>query len=213
MGHDRSDLRVRHRFFRAALIVTLALVTAPAIARADHVDCGQRICPHVQTAPGSLNAAYVEASASANWSATTAAPEAHPFTYRLSSPCAFDAAAGNPCRAEDDAACPAPPDRVVEMRVIEQRRLVLPDGTAIDDFAVPTGAAPGTPVGNWETLTRTCIDITALNPPPSPAEVFRYFQTLPLPDLPTQQQPPGNALAGLPVVFYTDGPTTQTFTV
>ena len=58
-----------------------------------------------------------------------------------------------------------------------------------------------------------CVDITALNPPPSPAEVFRYFQTLPLPDLPTQQQPPGNALTGLPVVFYTDGPTTQTFTV
>jgi hypothetical protein len=72
---------------------------------------------------------------------------------------------------------------------------------------------PGTPVGEWIRVTRGCIDITALNPPPSPAEVYRYFQTLPLPDLPTQQQPPGNALAGLPVVFYTAGPTTQTFTV
>ncbi|MGY1621872.1 hypothetical protein ACI789_06745 [Geodermatophilus sp. SYSU D00965] len=57
------------------------------------------------------------------------------------------------------------------------------------------------------------MDITALNPPPSPGEVFRYFQTLPLPQLDTQQQPPGNALVGLPVVFHTDGPTTQTFTV
>ncbi|WP_233495952.1 hypothetical protein [Geodermatophilus sp. TF02-6] len=57
------------------------------------------------------------------------------------------------------------------------------------------------------------MDITALNPPPSPGEVYRYFQTLPLPQLPTKQQPPGNALVGLPVVFYTDGPTTQTFTV
>ena len=96
--------------------------------------------------------------------------------------------------------------------VAEQQRLVLPDGTTIDGFD-PLGAPPGSPVGDWQPLARACIDITALNPPPSPAEVFRYFQTLPLPDLPTQQQPPGNALAGLPVVFYTDGPTSQTFTV
>jgi hypothetical protein len=52
-----------------------------------------------------------------------------------------------------------------------------------------------------------------LNPPPSPGEVFRYFQTLPLPQLPTRQQPPGNGLVGLPVIFFTDGPTTQTFTL
>jgi hypothetical protein len=57
------------------------------------------------------------------------------------------------------------------------------------------------------------VDITALNPPPSPGEVFRYFQELPLPQLATSQQPPGNGLVGLPVVFWTDGPTTQTFTV
>src|SRR3712207_7096089 len=63
-----------------------------------------------------------------------------------------------------DVACPAAPDRVVEMRVIEQRRLVLPDGTAVDGLAVPPGTAPGTPIGLWETLTRSCIDLTALNP-------------------------------------------------
>ncbi|WP_448610156.1 hypothetical protein [Geodermatophilus sp. URMC 60] len=97
--------------------------------------------------------------------------------------------------------------------VLQQRQLVLLDGTTAGGFTPPLGSAPGTPVGGWEPLARACVDITALNPPPSPAEVFRYFQTLPLPDLPTQQQPPGNALAGLPVVFYTDGPTTQTFTV
>jgi hypothetical protein len=101
---------------------------------------------------------------------------------------------------------------VAEFLVVEQRRLVLPDGTTADGFD-PGDAAVGTPVGSWMSIGRTCVDITALNPPPSPAEVYRYFQTLPLPDLPTQQQPPGNALAGLPVVFYTDGPTTQTFTV
>ncbi|MGY1839688.1 MULTISPECIES: hypothetical protein [unclassified Modestobacter] len=55
--------------------------------------------------------------------------------------------------------------------------------------------------------------MTDLNPPPSPDEVFRYFQTLPLPELATRQQPPGNALTNLPVIFYTDSPAIQTFTV
>ncbi|SFL91462.1 hypothetical protein [Geodermatophilus ruber] len=69
-------------------------------------------------------------------------------------------------------------------------------------------------MGGWLSFARDCVDITALNPPPSPGEVFRYFQTLPLPELVTQQQPPGNGLAGLPVIFFTDGSqTTQTFTV
>jgi hypothetical protein len=63
------------------------------------------------------------------------------------------------------------------------------------------------------TVFTGCVDVTDLNPPPSPGEVFRYFQTLPLPQLTTRQQPPGNALVGLPVIFWTDSPTTQTFTV
>lgn len=62
-------------------------------------------------------------------------------------------------------------------------------------------------------VARACIDITALNPAPSPGEVFRYFKELPLPKLTTKQQPPGNALVGLPVIFYTDSPTSQNFTV
>jgi hypothetical protein len=104
---------------------------------------------------------------------------------------------------------------VIQRLVVQQRRLVLvePAGSTIDGFPVTPGTPAGNAVGPWIPLGRACVDITALNPPPSPAEVFRYFQELPLPDLPTQQQPPGNALAGLPVVFYTDGPTTQTFTV
>ncbi|MGZ4668213.1 MAG: hypothetical protein ACXVX3_06765 [Blastococcus sp.] len=62
-------------------------------------------------------------------------------------------------------------------------------------------------------VARACIDITALNPPPSPGEVFRYFKELPLPRLTTRQQPPGNGLSGLPVIFFTDGPTSRHFTV
>ncbi len=116
------------------------------------------------------------------------------------------------CTRDDFTACPAPPDRVVQDLIIERQRLVQPDGTAAG-LGVPAGTPPGSPVGPWEQLDRGCVDITALNPPPSPGEVFRYFQTLPLPQLPTKQQPPGNALVGLPVIFFTDGPTTQTFTL
>ncbi|WP_139252946.1 hypothetical protein [Geodermatophilus nigrescens] len=75
------------------------------------------------------------------------------------------------------------------------------------------GLSPGDQLGSWDTLRTECIDITALNPPPSPEEVFQYFQRLPLPQLATSQAPPGRGLSGLPVVFWTDTPSMQTFTV
>ena len=44
--------------------------------------------------------------------------------------------------------------------------------------------------------------------------MFRYFQTLPLPQLTTAVQPPGGTvLVGLPTIFYTDAPIEQVFTV
>ena len=133
----------------------------------------------------------------------------------MSHPCVVSNRETDTCDATDYVECPAPPDRVIRDLVVEQRRLAItgPDGTTTAD-GFPTGGVPvGTPVGPWMREGRGCVDITALNPPPSPGEVFRYFQTLPLPQLPTRQQPPGNALVGLPVIFFTDGPTTQTFTL
>lgn len=193
-----------------AVALFIALTLQTPTSRADD-SCELRICPHVDTAPGALTAAYVAQSDGA-WMASNDAPADSPHAYRLRTPCQVDSSAGDACRADDEALCPAPPDRIVQVMVIEQQRIVLPDGTTIDGFD-PLGAAPGTPVGPWLSVARACVDITALNPPPSPAEVFRYFQTLPLPELTTQQQPPGDALVGLPVIFYTDSPTTQTFTL
>jgi hypothetical protein len=86
-----------------------------------------------------------------------------------------------------------------------------PDLSPVDGQTPPAGFTPGTPFGGWSTVYAGCVDVTDLNPAPSPGEVYRYFRTLPLPQLPTRQQPPGNALVGLPVVFFTDGPTTQSF--
>jgi hypothetical protein len=103
--------------------------------------------------------------------------------------------------------------------VVERRPVVLPDGTfanpadSTEFLPAPAGMAPGAPADDWRYYSEGCFDITPLNPPPSPGEVFTYFQRLPLPQLTTRQQPPGNALVGLPVIFWTDSPTTQTFTV
>jgi hypothetical protein len=107
---------------------------------------------------------------------------------------------------------------VISYFIIQRQALaqpLLPDGTqpSVDNVTPTTPLPPGTPYGNWANDSEGCVDVTDLNPPPSPDEVFRYFQTLPLPQLTTRQQPPGEALVGLPVIFFTDSPTTQTFTV
>jgi hypothetical protein len=91
---------------------------------------------------------------------------------------------------------------------------MAPDGSlTVAEGSLPNGAQFGDPVGDWVTDRQGCMDVTPLNPPPSAAEVFSYFERLPLPQLTTQHQPPGDGLTGLPVIFYTDSPTTQTFTV
>ncbi len=191
------------------MLIAAALPVEVANAEACRISCDD---PEVGLAPGALTASYAVQGPDSRWSATNSAPIDHPWTYQLLPPCQLDTTAGGLCRPDDDIVCATAPDRVSQVMVILRQRLVLSDGSTVDGFDA-VGAGPGTPVGPWLPLGRGCVDITALNPPPSPGEVYRYFQTLPLPDLPTQQQPPGNALAGLPVVFYTDGPTTQTFTV
>jgi hypothetical protein len=184
-------------------------------ARADHTDCGNRICPHVEPVPGALTAADVHMEAGGYWVASNVAPPEQPYTYQLSKPCVVDDRQNGSCRPSDFIDCPAPLDRVVDDLVVERRRLVLsgPAGPTTIDGYDPGDSSPGSQIGPWIRVVRMCIDVTALNPPPSPGEVFRYFQTLPLPELTTQQQPPGNGLVGLPVIFFTDSPTTQSFTV
>ena len=205
---------------RARLAVLALAVTVLSLstfsAQAAGSGCEERFCPDVSYGTGSIEAAYLEKRDGGIYVATNQAVPDRPYTYQLSDPCVVNDRETGSCNRADYIQCLAPPGRVVEDLVIERRRLVVagPDGstTTVDGF--PTGGAPaGTPVGTWLPLDRGCVDITALNPAPSPGEVFRYFQTLPLPQLPTRQQPPGNGLVGLPVIFFTDGPTTQTFTL
>jgi hypothetical protein len=109
--------------------------------------------------------------------------------------------------------CPQVTGRVIESWLVQRQRLAQPGGAAVDEVAPEPGTAPGSPYGPWIGEGTACVDLTELNPPPSPAEVFNYFERLPLPQLAALHQPPGNGLSGLPVIFYTDEPTTETFTV
>jgi hypothetical protein len=196
-----------------AIVISLTFETS---ARAEDADCGTRLCPQVKTSPGALTAADVHME-NGLWVASNSVSAPQSYTYQLSEPCVVDDRNTSACRKTDFRDCPSAPDRVVEDLILERRRLVIADATGtgsttIDGYdpqAEPLGAA----VGPWMARTRACVDITALNPPPSPAEVFRYFKTLPLPQLTAQHQPPGDGLSGLPVIFYTDDPVTQTFTL
>jgi hypothetical protein len=98
--------------------------------------------------------------------------------------------------------CAQAPGRIVNYYVVSRRALAT-DGPDV-----------GAVQGNWSLVGSRCVDVTDLNPAPSPAEVFAYFQTLPLPQLATSVQPPGGTvLVGLPTIFFTDAPTEQVFTV
>ena len=139
-------------------------------------------------------------------------PEYFQYAYRMLDRCLAAAGTRDYCSPTDVRTCPpAAPGQVVGYFVVERRPIVPSEGPAVEP--VPAGFQPGDPIGDWTFYREGCFDITALNPPPSGAEVFSYFERLPLPQLTTQHQPPGNGLTGLPVIFYTDSPTTQTFTV
>jgi hypothetical protein len=154
----------------------------------------------------------MSSTSAGRWVAEPTAQSQPTHVWRLTDVCALAPATTNGC-AGGPTVCPAEPGRVVGAFIIERRPLApsAPDGR--DVTGASADAPPGTPTGFWEAMDIACVDVTELNPPPTPAEVFNYFQRLPLPELATQHQPPGDGLSGLPVIFYTDEPTTETFTV
>src|SRR4051794_8813957 len=159
VDHDSVDPRMR-RTLVATLVITICIIGISGARAAN--DCDRRFCPVVEAAPGALTAAYVSTAPGGSWVATNAAPIAHPYTYRLIDPCVVNDATTGRCQGRDFRDCPTSADRVADFRLIQQQRLVLPDGSTVDGFD-PSGSSPGTPVGPWVSLGRTCVDITALN--------------------------------------------------
>jgi hypothetical protein len=189
------------------LIFTAVLVTTPSNAADDD-------CPYEGGCIASLShdSAIVDVEGAAGQHVLgVTAPLYGQYAWRMLDRCVAAANATEYCSPNDVRTCPQQPGRAIGWYVVERRPIVPSQGPAVEPY--PQGLQPGDPIGDWDLFTEGCYDITPLNPPPSPGEVFSYFERLPLPTLTTQHQPPGNGLSGLPVIFYTDSPTTQTFTV
>ena len=201
-----------------ALLITVAMVATLLVMQPAAIACQfERECP-VELGDGAISLSYEGAGVAGVVGAQGS--EAVDFGWRLFDRCLAAAETSGYCSPTDVRECPtAPGGRVVSYFVVERRSVVRADYSflnALDSAEIlpaPVGFGPGDYVGDWTFFREGCFDITPLNPPPSPAEVFSYFQRLPLPQLATQHQPPGDGLAGLPVIFYTDSPSTQTFTV
>src|SRR3954469_7984346 len=198
-----------------AAVLALAVIPARA-ASDDDPPCRGLDCPDPELSDGAVNlraSDLIGPGADNVYVAMRIAAGPVLFTWRFVTPCEISDPATGACDPADSLACPTIEGRVVGAYLVQRQRLAQGDNVEVDGSTPPSGRPIGSPFGPWETQGTRCVDVTDLDPPPSPAEVFRYFQTLPLPQLTTRQQPPGNALVGLPVIFWTDSPTTQTFTV
>jgi hypothetical protein len=201
---------------RRLLVAYVAmLLTIGGISAAEAASCGLRACdssPEVDIGGGQLTASYFAVEAGRARASNQPSGEPPSFRWRLRTQCQLSDANVGACDGAD-VVCDPPPGRLVGYYIVQRQRLVAPDGSAVDGQVPPSNLPAGSPYGAFATVFSGCVDVTDLNPPPSPEEVFRYFRELPLPQLTAQQQPPGNALVGLPVIFFTDDPTEQTFTV
>src|SRR4051812_49341457 len=176
-----------------ALAAALISATPTALAAGDDTtNCRRGSCPHVDTGSGSLVASYFERAGSIGY-ASNSPPAPQPYRWRLRTPCEIDDQVVGGC-APGQNNCTGPSDRVITYYIVQAQRLVLPDRSIVDGLAPPPGIPVGKGFGQWSNVYAGCVDVTDLNPPPSPDEVYRYFRTLPLPQLATRQQPPGNAL-------------------
>lgn len=203
------------RFKVVLLVVSFLVLAFPAIASACSSPYGYcpTPAPEASAGEGELVVSYVEgAPGAASRKASPTQPTPTPYRWRLRTPCEIDDSVLGGCQP-GQRVCPTPPGTVVLLYRVQRQRVAQPNREPIENLAPGLTIEVGAGYGNWINEGESCVDITDLNPPPSPDEVFRYFQTLPLPQLTTRQQPPGEALVGLPVIFFTDSPTTQTFTV
>ena len=146
-------------------------------------------------------------------------PSRSDYVWRLSDSCALLSRRGERQLFVnmDFRPCPQEPGRVIGYFVIEQRPRVRSTERA------PLAWKPVRPAGapSRGARRRTGMDVRAGLPrhhgaEPAAVAGARCSATSSAcrcRTLTTQHQPPGDGLSGLPVIFYTDSPTTQTFTV
>jgi len=86
-------------------------------------------------------------------------------------------------------------------------------GSGISFPPVPLGVTAGTPYTSWLGASPGCVDVSQLNLPPTPEEVYEQFIVQPIPGLGLTVQPPDLGLVNLPEIYFTTEPTTGTYTV
>ncbi|MCZ2846608.1 hypothetical protein [Modestobacter sp. VKM Ac-2978] len=203
-------MTVRRTVILIALLTLTVLHASPANA-CESLSCAAPD-PEVGIGGGAVMAGYIDGSPGEGLRRASLSGPLSEYEYLLVRPCDFTDSPLGGCQSGIEQ-CPEMPERIVTEYVILAQRLVQEDYRPLRGLAPDPSIPVGQPYGGQINEGISCVDVTDLNPPPSPAEVFRYFETLPLPQLTTRQQPPGEALVGLPVIFFTDSPTTQTFTV
>ncbi len=154
------------------------------------------------------------------FSATNNPPDPQFYTYYLVPYCVQNDDVMEECTAVP--ACDSAAGQLNLYYYIYRQRVAQPAGTLPPAEygpneppapAPPAGIAIGQPYGGTSLWLQGCVEVSALDVPPSPEEVLLYFQALPLPSLGFGYQPPDLGLVNLPEIFFTLEPTTGTYVV
>lgn len=210
---------------------TLALVTsllawttvAPVVAVAEEpVGCGRVNCesepfPYAEL---SVSAAHVQVIDAFVFVASDSPPNPQFYTYALVPYCVRNDDEQGRC--DTVPVCDGAEGQLNLYYYIYRQRVAQPAGTLPPPEyganeppapAPPASATIGQPYGATNLWLEGCVEVSALDVPPSPDEVLTYFQTLPLPGLGFSYQPPDLGLVNLPEIFFTTEPTTGSYPV
>lgn len=206
----------------ASIVFVVLGMFAPTALAAPPEDCGRVAC-EVKPFPYeelSVSAAHVQVVAAFTFVASNNAPTPQFYTYALVPYCVKNDAEQGRC--DTVPTCDAAAGQLNLYYYIYRQRVAQPAGTpAPPEYgpneppapAPPPGIAFGQPYGSTNLWLEGCVEVSALDPPPSPEEVSLYFQALPLPGLGFAYQPPDLGLVNLPEIFYTTEATTGSYVV
>jgi len=202
--------------------VVLHLLVPRAFAAPPPEDCGLNECevepfPYAEL---SVTAAHVRVVAASVFVASNNPPDPQFYTYSLVPYCVKNDAEIGSC--ETVPTCDAAAGQLNLYYYIYRQKVAQAAGTlAPPEYgpnepsapAPPAGVAIGQPYGSMNLWQEGCVEVSELNPPPSPEEVLLYFLDLPIPGLGFGYQPPDLGLVNLPEIFFTTEPTTGSYTV
>jgi len=210
------------RLTLAFVLLFVSALLAPVASAAPPEDCGRLGCevepfPYAEL---SVFAAHVQVVGASVFVASNNPPDPQFYTYSLVPYCVKNDAELGSC--ETVPTCDAAAGQLNLYYYIYRQRVAQPAGALPPPEygpneppapPPPPGVAIGQPWGGMELWLQGCVEVSALDPPPSPEEVFAYFQALPIPGLGFGYQPPDLGLVNLPEIFFTTEPTTGSYTV